>query len=76
MPKTALEGNFTGSRPAGRSRFKSEEGVKEDAARLLRCRNWKLAAQNRAVWKQKLGEAKPALQALVPWDGWTVISKP
>jgi hypothetical protein len=31
--------------------------VKEDAASTLRCRDWRLTAQNRKVWGQKLREA-------------------
>jgi hypothetical protein len=42
--------------------FKWEECVKECAARILRCHNWQLTAENRTVWWQKLCEAR----AVVP----------
>ena len=58
IPKKALKAEFTGNRPLGRLSFKQEQGVKENAAKLLRCRNWKLTAQNRAVWRQKLWDTK------------------
>jgi hypothetical protein len=53
IPKKALKAEFTGNRPVGRPRFKWEQGAKEDAATLLRCRNWKLTTQSRTVWRQK-----------------------
>jgi hypothetical protein len=34
-PKKTLKAEFTGNRPLGRPRFKWEEGIKEDASRLL-----------------------------------------
>jgi hypothetical protein len=66
VPKKAMKAEFTGNRQVGRRRFKLEEGVKEDAVRLLRCRNWKLTTQNRTVWRQKLRKAKARLWAVVP----------
>jgi hypothetical protein len=48
------------------------EIVNEDAARLLQCRNWKLTAQNRAVWRQELWEAKARLRAVVPQNECSV----
>jgi hypothetical protein len=35
LPRKALKAEFTGNRPVGRPRFKWEEGVKEDVARLI-----------------------------------------
>jgi hypothetical protein len=37
IPKKTLTAKFTGNCPAGRPRFKYEEGVNEDAAKLPRC---------------------------------------
>jgi hypothetical protein len=37
---------------------KWEEGVKEDATRILWCRNWKLTMQNRAVWSRNYGSPR------------------
>jgi hypothetical protein len=68
-PKKAQKAEFTGNRPVTRPRCKWEEGVKEDDARLLRCCNWKLTAQNRTVCRHKLWEAEARLQAVVPLDG-------
>jgi hypothetical protein len=51
IPKKALKAAFTSNQPVGRPRFKWEEGVKEDATRLLWCRSWKLAVQNRIFWR-------------------------
>jgi hypothetical protein len=53
-PKTEI----TGSRPEGAPRLEWEEGVTEDAARVLLCRNWKLTVQIGTVWRQKLWEAE------------------
>jgi hypothetical protein len=57
IPKKALRAKFTGSRPAGKPAGRWEDGVKENAASMLRCRDWRLTAQNRKVWGQKLREA-------------------
>jgi hypothetical protein len=57
IPKEALQAKFTGSRPAGKPAMKWEDGVKEDTASMLWCRNWRLTAQNRKVWGQKLRKA-------------------
>jgi hypothetical protein len=61
IPKEALIVDFIGSRPGVRPKFKWKNGVQEDVARLLQCCNWKLAAQNRTIWKQKFWEAKARL---------------
>jgi hypothetical protein len=58
IPKDAMKDEFAGSQPVGYPGFKLEEGVKECAARLLWCDNWKLTSQNNTVWRQKLWEAK------------------
>jgi hypothetical protein len=56
--KKALRAIFTGSRPVGKSRKRWEDAVKEYAANLLLCRYWKLTAQNRNLWRQKLRETR------------------
>jgi hypothetical protein len=56
IPKKALRAKFTGSHPAGKPVRGWIDGVK-DTASMLRCRNWRLTAQNRKVWGQKLREA-------------------
>jgi len=52
-----------GKRPRGRPRLRSEEGVKEDAAKLG-CRNRTVVALNREGWRKLLKEAEahPGLQ--------------
>jgi hypothetical protein len=67
IPRKALKAEFNGNRPVERPRFKWDEGVEKDAARLLWCRNWKQTAQNRTVWRQKLWEAKAWFWAVVPY---------
>jgi hypothetical protein len=49
---------FTANWPVGTSRFEWKERAKGDAARLLRCRIWKLTVQNRTILRKKLWEAK------------------
>lgn len=66
IPKEALIADFIGIWPGVRPKFKLKDDVQEDAARLLRCCNRKLAVQNRTIWKQKFWEAKARLWALVP----------
>jgi hypothetical protein len=40
--------------------------VKEDAASMFRCRDWRLTAQTRKVWGQKLREARARHWAAAP----------
>jgi len=40
-----------GKRPRGRPRLRWEDGVKEDAAKLV-CRNWTVVALNREGWRK------------------------
>ena len=56
-PKLTLKAEFTGNGSLERHRIKWEV-VGKDAARRLRCRNWKLTVQNGTVWMQNLWEAK------------------
>jgi hypothetical protein len=64
--KKVLKSEFTGNGTVGRPRFEWEECVKEGAAKLLRCRNWKLTARNRTFWRQKLWQVKARLRTVVP----------
>jgi hypothetical protein len=57
IPEKALRAKFTASCPAEKPARRWEDGVKEDAASMLRCRDWRLTAQNRKMWGQKLSEA-------------------
>jgi hypothetical protein len=67
IPKKALRAKFTGgSRPAGKPARRWEDGVKVDAASMLRCRDWRLTAQDRKVWGQKLREAMDRHWAAAP----------
>jgi hypothetical protein len=66
IPQKALRATLTRNRPVGKPRKGRKDAVTEDAASLLQCRNWKLTAQNRNVWRQKLQEAKPRISAVVP----------
>jgi hypothetical protein len=56
IPKKVLRAKFTSSRPAGKPARRWVGGVK-DADSMLRCRSWRLTAQNRIVWGKKLREA-------------------
>jgi hypothetical protein len=60
IPKKALRAKFTGSHLAGKPARRWEDGVKEDAASMLWCCDWRLTAQNIKVWGQKLREAMAA----------------
>jgi len=46
-----------GEPPRGRPRLCWEDGVKEDAAKLL-CRNWTVVALNQEGWRKLLKEAE------------------
>jgi hypothetical protein len=46
-----------GKRPRGRLTLRSEDGVKDDAAKLG-CRNWTVVTLNREGWRKLLREAK------------------
>jgi hypothetical protein len=58
IPKKALRATFTSNRPVGKPRKRWKGAVKENAASLLQCCNWKLTAQNKNIWRQKLWEAR------------------
>jgi hypothetical protein len=58
IPKKVFKAKFEGVRSVGNPRKKCEDAVQQDAARFLRCRNWKLAANDITMWRQKIEEAK------------------
>jgi hypothetical protein len=58
IPKKVFKARFEGVRSVGKPRERSEDAVQQDAASFLRCRNWKLAADDRTLWRQKIEEAK------------------
>jgi hypothetical protein len=56
IPKKVFKANFEGVRSFGKLRKRSED-VQQDCAIFLRCHNWKLAANDRTLWRQKVEEA-------------------
>jgi hypothetical protein len=56
--KKVLKVKFGGVRSVGEPRTRSEDVMQQDAARFLLCRNWKLAAKDITLWRQKIGKAK------------------
>jgi hypothetical protein len=56
--KKVFKAKFERVRSAGKPRKRREEEVQQEAASFLRCRNWKLAANDRTLWRQKIQEAK------------------
>jgi hypothetical protein len=58
IPKKVFKAKFEGVRSVGEPRKRWEDAVRRNAASFLRCRNWKLAANDIALWRQKTEEAK------------------
>jgi hypothetical protein len=58
IPKKVFKAKFEGVRSVGKPRKRWEDAVQKDAASFLRSCNWKLAANDRALWRQKIEEAK------------------
>jgi hypothetical protein len=58
IPKKVFKAKFEGVRSVGKPRIRWEDAVQQDAASFLRCRNWKLAANDRTLWRQKIQQAK------------------
>jgi hypothetical protein len=58
IPKKVFKGKFEGVRSVGKPRKRWEDVVQQDAASFLRCRNWKLTANDRTLWRQKIEQAK------------------
>jgi hypothetical protein len=61
IPKKVLKAKFEGVRSVGKPRKRGEDAVQQDAASFLRCRNWKLTANDGTLWMQKTEEAKARL---------------
>jgi len=53
-----FKAKFEGVRSVGKPRKRGEDAVEQDAASFLRCRNWKLVANDRKLLRQKTEEAK------------------
>jgi hypothetical protein len=58
IPKKVFKGKSEGGRSVGKPRKRWEDVVQQDATRFMLCRNWKLAANERTLWRQKTEEAK------------------
>jgi hypothetical protein len=58
IPKKVFKVKFEGVRSVGKPRKRWENVVQQDAARFLRCRNLKLAANDGTLWRQKIEETK------------------
>jgi hypothetical protein len=58
IPKKVFKTKSEGVRSVGIPRKRWEDAVQQDTASFLRCRNWKLAANDRKLWRQKIEEAK------------------
>jgi hypothetical protein len=58
IPTKEFKAKFEGVRSVGKSRKRWEDVVQQDATCFLLCRNWKLAASDRTLWRQKIEEAK------------------
>jgi hypothetical protein len=58
IPRKVFKANFGGVRSVGKPRQRWEDAVQQDAARFLLCCNWKLAANDRTLWRQNIEEAK------------------
>jgi hypothetical protein len=61
IAKKVLKAKFEEVRSVGEPRKRWEDAVRQDAASFLRCRNWKLAANDRTLWRQKIEQAKADL---------------
>jgi hypothetical protein len=57
IPKKVFKAKSEGVKSVGKPGKRSED-VQQDCASFLRCRNWKLAANVRTLWRQKIEEAK------------------
>jgi hypothetical protein len=58
VTKKVFKAKFGGIRSVGKPKKRSEDVVRQDATSFLRCRNWKLAANDRTLWRQKTEESK------------------
>jgi hypothetical protein len=62
-----LKGKFGGVRSVEKPRKRWEDVVQQDAARILLSHNWKLVANDRTLWMQKIVEAKACFGM---WHDW------
>jgi hypothetical protein len=58
ISKKVLRAKFVRSTSVGKPRKRWEDVVQQDVATFLRCRNWKLATNDRKLWSRKIEEVK------------------
>jgi hypothetical protein len=58
IPNKVFNTKFGGVRSGGKPQERWEDVMQQDAAKFLRCRNWKLAANDRILLRQKTQKAK------------------
>jgi hypothetical protein len=58
ISKKVYKAKFVRSTSVGKPRKRWEDVVQQDAATFLRCRNWKLATNDRRLWSQKFMDVK------------------
>jgi hypothetical protein len=61
IPKKVFKAKSEGVRSVGKPRKRWEDEVEQDAERFLRCRNWKLAANDKIIIPQKTILARKGL---------------
>jgi hypothetical protein len=74
IPKKVFKAKSEGVRSVGKPRKRWEDAVQQDAARFLRCRNWKLAA-DRTLWRQKIEETKAIIMTLFKQGSFKIQSR-
>jgi hypothetical protein len=70
IPKKVFKAKLEGIRSVGKPRKRWEDVVQQDAASFLRCRSWKLAANDITLWRQKIRGGQGPIWAASPLDGW------
>jgi hypothetical protein len=71
ITKKVFKAKFEGISSVGKPRKRWEDAVQQDAARFLRCCNWKLAANDRTLWRQKTEKTKARFGLQRHWmDGF------
>jgi hypothetical protein len=71
ITKKVFKAKFEGISSVGKPRKRWEDAVQQDAAIFLRCCNWKLAANDRTLWRQKTEETKAQFGLQRHWmDGF------
>jgi hypothetical protein len=75
IAKKVLKAKFEGVRSVGEPRKRWEDVVRQDAARFLRCRNWKLALMIEHGGGRRYRRPRPDLgcSAFGWMDGWQIM---